>query len=305
MSFDLNKIPDQPGKIAVVTGANAGLGYETSLGLAQKGMKVIMACRNLEKAEQAKADIVKQAPGADLQTMALDLSRLASVKAFAQAYRDKYSTLDLLINNAGIMFSPYSKTEDGFEGQMAANYFGHFLLTSLLLDLLPDTPDSRVVTLSSIGHRRGTGVINFDDINAEKQYSRTDAYMQTKLACLMFSQELQRKLASAGRKTLSVAAHPGASDTELARHINPFLANILRYTVIPFVTHSPKNGALPTLLAALEPNVRGGDYYGPTGFREMKGPPGKATMSTYSQNQEMAAKLWDLSVQLTGAEYSF
>ena len=304
MTFNLDNIPAKPGSIAIVTGANAGLGYETTLVLAKKRINVIMACRNKNKAMQAKADILKVEPNASLEVMELDLTRLSSVRSFAKSFREKYSSLDLLINNAGIMFASYSKTEDGFESQMAANYFGHFLLTSLLMDLMPDKEESRIVTLSSLGHKQGTGVINFDDINSDKAYSKTDAYMQSKLACLMFALELQRKLDASGKKILSVAAHPGVSDTELSRHVNPLLANILRYTVLPFITHPPKQGALPTLRAALDPGVKGGDYYGPQGFREMKGPPGKATMTTYACDKEMAGKLWGLAEELTGAQYA-
>lgn len=305
MSFSLEHVPHQPGRIAIVTGANAGLGYETTLGLAAKGFTVIMACRNHNKAEYARSQILRELPNAALEVMTLDLSKLESVRQFAEDFRAKHKTLDILVNNAGIMFPPYSKTEDGFESQMAANYFGHFLLTSLLLDLIPDTPESRIVTLSSVGHRMGPGTINFDDINSEKNYSRTDAYYQTKLACLMFALELQRKLEANGRKCLSVAAHPGASDTELARHINPILANLLRYTLIPLVTHAPKQAALPSLQAALDSDVSGGDYFGPQGFREMKGKPGKASMSRYAKGESNAARLWDLSLELTGANYAF
>jgi NAD(P)-dependent dehydrogenase (short-subunit alcohol dehydrogenase family) len=303
MGFDLDNIPNQQGKIAVVTGANAGLGLETTLYLAKKGIKVVMACRNQQKAELAKANILEKVPNANLEIMTLDLSKLSSVREFAANYRKQYSSIDLLINNAGIMFAPFSKTEDELESQMAANYFGHFLLTSLLIDLMPDSSESRVVSLSSVAHKQGMRKINFDDINFDKKYSRTGAYSQSKLACLMFALELQRRFSQQGKKILSVVAHPGASDTELTKYIPPFLASILRYTIVPFVTHTPDQAALPTLMATLDENVQGGDYYGPQGFKEMKGPPGKATMSQYAQDAEMAKKLWRVSEELTGAKY--
>ena len=270
MGFDLDNIPNQQGKIAVVTGANAGLGLETTLYLAKKGIKVVMACRNQQKAELAKANVLEKVPNANLEIMALDLSKLSSVREFAANYRKQYSSIDLLINNAGIMFAPFSKTEDEFESQMAANYFGHFLLTSLLIDLMPDSSESRVVSLSSVAHKQGMRKINFDDINFDRKYSRTGAYCQSKLACLMFALELQRTFSQQGKKILSVVAHPGASDTELTKYIPPFLANILRYTIVPFVTHTPDQAALPTLMATLDENVQGRDYYGPQGLKEIK-----------------------------------
>lgn len=200
MAFDLENIPSQQGKVAIVTGANTGLGYETVSYLAQKHFKVIMACRDLEKAAQAKAKIKMTVPVADLEILQIDLSDLSSVRGFAQIFRQNYNSLDLLINNAGIMWPPYALTVDGFESQMGANYFGHFLLTALLLDLMPNTSESRVVSLSSNAHRLGAGKINFDDLQSKQNYSKTGAYAQSKLACLMFGNELQRRLAQAGKK---------------------------------------------------------------------------------------------------------
>ncbi|MCL4131139.1 UNVERIFIED_CONTAM: hypothetical protein GTU68_051550, partial [Idotea baltica] len=180
-------------------------------------MAVIMACRNLKKAETAKQQILEKAPNAQVETMEIDLSSLKSVRAFAAAFLKKHKTLDLLINNAGVMIPPYSKTEDGFELQMGANYFGHFLLTGLLLEAIENTPNSRIVSLSSIAHK--SGKINFDDLQSEENYSKMEAYSQSKLACLMFAFELQKRLDAKGSKTLSVAAHPGVSNTNLSQHI--------------------------------------------------------------------------------------
>jgi NAD(P)-dependent dehydrogenase (short-subunit alcohol dehydrogenase family) len=304
MTFDFEALPAQRGRLAVITGANTGLGFETARYFALKGMQVVMACRNEDKAKAAMARITEEVPGAELEFIQLDLSSLDSVRRFAESFREKFDRLDLLINNAGIMWTPYEKTEDGFEAQMAANYFGHFLLTALLLDLMPDRPESRVVTLSSIAHQQFLKRIRFEDINWEEGYNKYHAYAQTKLACLMFALELQRRLAAAGRKVLSVAAHPGVSETELGRYMDKWLVLAIRYTVGPFISHEPSRGALPTVVAALGPGVSGGDYFGPRGFREMSGGPGLAEIKPWAADAEAAAQLWAVSGELTGAVYS-
>ncbi|MCB0707267.1 MAG: SDR family NAD(P)-dependent oxidoreductase [Saprospiraceae bacterium] len=301
MSFNLGSAPSQKGKIAIVTGANIGLGYETTIGLAKKGAKVIMACRNLTKAEKAKGEILKKVSGADLECMVLDLNSLQSVRAFAKAYAAKYDKLDLLIENAGIMIPPFSKTADGFESQIGVNYLSHFLLTNLLFPLLKKTPDSRIVTLSSKAHEGGK--IDFENLNAEKSYSKIGAYSQSKLACLMFAYELQRRLEKSGSKTIAVSAHPGVSNTNLGQHIPAFF-KILMSPVFALMTHSPENAALPTLMAALDPDVKGGSYFGPTGFRGMKGKPGKVESTSLSHNEEIARKLWAVSEELTGEKFN-
>jgi NAD(P)-dependent dehydrogenase (short-subunit alcohol dehydrogenase family) len=300
--FDITKVPSQKGRIAIVTGANAGLGYETALALGKLNAKVIMACRNVAKAQSAKQAILAKVPQADLEVMELDLSSLKSVRAFAAAYLAKYDRLDLLINNAGIMVPPFSKTEDGFESQMGANYFGHFLLTGLLLPTLNKTPHARVVALSSKAHE--SGKIDFDNLHAEKSYSRMGAYSQSKLACLMFAYELERRLQAAGYKTLSVAAHPGVSNTELGKHI-PRVAYFLLMPIFALMIHSPENATLPQLMAALDPDVKGGEYFGPTGFSEMKGKPGKVGSRPQSHDLAVAKKLWEVSEKLTGFTYQF
>lgn len=294
-AFDLNKIPSQKGRIAIVTGANIGLGYETTIGLAKKELTVIMACRNIEKATKAKSEILIKVPNAQLLIMELDLMSLNSVKAFAKAFQEKHDRLDLLINNAGIMVPPFSLTRDGFESQMGVNYFSHFLLTGLLLPLLKKTENSRIVSLSSIAHKNAN--IDFENLNSEKSYSKIEAYGQSKLACLMFSYELQRRLEKANSTILSVAAHPGVSNTNLGQNL-PSWTKIIAPLFIPFFTHSPENAALPSLYAALG-DVKGGDYYGPTGFREMKGKPGKVDSNAISFDKEIAKKLWTVSERLT------
>lgn len=271
--FNIVGIPSQKGRIAVVTGANTGLGFETTRGLARTRMKVIMACRNIEKGEAAKQSIISELPAADLQVMTIDLSRLTSVREFAATFRSRYDRLDLLINNAGIMVPPYAKTEDGFESQIGVNYFAHFLLTGLLFRTISGTPGARIVALASNAHRNAQ--INFDDLNWEKGYSRMKAYGQSKLACLIFAFELQRRIQKAGLKTLSVAAHPGVSITELVRNIPAWLMFIGR-PVTSLFTHSPEKGALPALYAALSEDIKGGEYIGPQGPGERTGEPGMA-----------------------------
>lgn len=299
-SFDINQIPSQKGRIAVVTGANVGLGYETALALAQKDLTVIMACRDLEKGARARDQILQQAPGAELDLMQLDLSALKSVREFSDSFLKKYDRLDLLINNAGVMMPPFSLTEDGFELQLATNYLGHFLLTGLLLDTVLKTSESRVVTLSSIAHKNGK--IRFDDLQSRQKYSSIGAYGQSKLACLMFAYELQRRLEKNGGATISVAAHPGVSNTNLSRHY-PKWTKILEPLFVPFFTHSPKNAAEPTLYAALGEDVRGGDYFGPDGWNEMKGRATKVDSTALSKDPEVARRLWAVSEELTGLRY--
>ncbi len=286
------------GKTALITGANVGLGYETALALAGKGMNVIMACRNLQKASAARQQILIQYPASTVHVMEIDTSSLASVRNFATEYSMKYKKLDVLVNNAGIMMPPYQLSEDGFENQLATNYLGHFALTGLLLPHLLRTEGSRVVTLSSVAHRWSG--IQFEDMHFEKGYNKRKAYGQSKLACLMFAYELDRKLKTGGHRTVSVAAHPGASDTNLAQHLPVFLK-----WLSPVVGQSPEAGAQPTLYAALSPVIKGGEYVGPDGFREFKGKPVLVDSSELSKDERVAKALWERSVELTGIRYDF
>lgn len=301
MSFNLKNAPSQQGKIAIVTGANIGLGYETTIGLAKKGAKVIMACRNLQKAENAKNEILNKVPDADLMVMELDLNSLLSVRKFAASFSEKFDRLDLLIENAGIMGPPFVKTVDGFESQMGVNYFSHFLLTNLLFPILNNTKGSRIVTLSSKAHERGR--IDFTNLNSEKSFSRMGAYSQSKLACLMFAYELQRRLEKAGSQVIAVAAHPGVSNTNLGQYI-PRLLYYVFLPVVSLFSHSPENAALPSLMAAMDENVKGGDYFGPTGFNGMKGTPGKVKSRPHGDDLEVAKKLWEVSEELTKQKFT-
>ena len=301
--FDLDAIPSQARRIAIVTGANTGLGYETTLQLARKRMKVIMACRSLDKGNRARHEIEDNVRGADLEVIQLDLGMLESVREFTRRYRGGYSRLDLLINNAGVMWLPYVKTSDGFETHFQVNHLGHFLLTAELLDMMPDTPDSRIVALSSNAHKHGPGRLRFEDLQWDRKYSRTAAYSQSKLANLMFAIELDRRLKAAGRRIKSVAAHPGASETDLARTLTPFQTWMIRHTAAPFLVHSVKDATLPTLMAALWQGAEGGDYFGPQGTWEMKGKPGYAGKSEYAQDEDAARRLWEVSEELLGIRF--
>lgn len=300
MSFDINKIPSQKGRIAIITGSNIGLGYESALALAKKEMKIILACRNVDKANKAKQDILQQVPNADLEVMQLDLSKLSSVREFAKAYLEKYSQLDILMNNAGVMVPPYTVTEDKFELQFGVNHLGHFLLTKLLLPTILQTDGSRVVSLSSNAHKQGK--INFEDLQSEGKYSAMRAYCQSKLACLMFAYELQRRLDKAGiKQTISTAAHPGASMTNLAQHL-PRWAHMIVPIFFFWMLHSPAKGALPQIWAAVG-EAQGSDYFGPTGIAEMKGKPGKVKAKPHAHDQEVARKLWEVSEELIGEKF--
>ena len=300
MSFDINNLDSQKGKTAIVTGANSGLGKEITIGLLKIEVKVIMACRNIKKAENTKLEIIKTIPSADIEIMELDLTSLTSVRSFAKSFCDKHNQLNLLIENAGIMIPPFVKTEDGFESQMGVNYFSHFLLTNLLMPILNKTEGARITTTSSIAHQNGR--INFDNLNAEISYSKMEAYSQSKLACLMFAYELQRRLSKADSNVIAVSAHPGVSNTNLFSHIPKFI-QILMIPLLPFFTHPPKNAAMPMLYAALGKSVNGGDYFGPLGYKGMKGKAGKVNSKPHALDKDVAKKLWEVSEKLTGEKF--
>jgi NAD(P)-dependent dehydrogenase (short-subunit alcohol dehydrogenase family) len=286
---------DQTGRTAILTGSNSGIGFETARVLAGKGATVVMACRNLEKANPKANEIRAAHPSADVEVMQLDLSNLDSVQRFADAFRSKHSRLDLLINNAGIMVPPYGKTTQGFETQFGVNHLGHFALTGSLLDRLTNTPGARIVTVSSVAHLMGK--IDFANLNWEKGYKAQAAYGQSKLANLLFTYELQRRLAAAGKDTLAVAAHPGWTDTNLQAH-----AKAVKF-MNRFFAQNALMGALPTLYAATEPSVHGAEYFGPSGFMEMNGPPKKVKSNRRSHDRNVAERLWNVSEELTGVHF--
>jgi NAD(P)-dependent dehydrogenase (short-subunit alcohol dehydrogenase family) len=292
-------IPDQTGRTAVITGANTGLGFETAAALAGRGARVVLAVRNLEKGKQATARITAATPGAEVELQELDLTSLESVRAAAAQLRSDHDRIDLLINNAGVMYTPKSTTKDGFELQFGTNHLGHFAFTGLLLDRLLPVAGSRVVTVSSIGHRI-RAAIHFDDLQWERRYSRVGAYGQSKLANLLFTYELQRRLAPHGT-TIAVAAHPGGSNTELMRNL-PRLVAAVSSLVEPLMQDADL-GALPTLRAATDPAVLGGQYFGPDGFQEIRGYPKVVASSAQSHDLELQRRLWAVSEELTGVVY--
>lgn len=294
-NWTADQLGNQSGRVAIVTGSNSGIGFETARVLAEKGATVIMACRNLDKA-RPKADEIRAAhPDANVEVMQLDLSDLDSVQRFAGEFLAEYSRLDLLINNAGIMVPPYAKTAQGFESQFGVNHLGHFALTGALLDIITNTPGARIVTVSSVAHLMGK--IDFSDLNWEKGYKAQAAYGQSKLANLLFTYELQRRLAAAGKDTLSVASHPGWTETGLQDHAKA--AKFLNR----FLAQQPDMGALPTLYAATEPSVNGAQYFGPSGFMEMSGPPKRVKSNKRSHDKNVAERLWNVSEDLTGVHF--
>ena len=245
-------IPDLTDKVAIVTGANSGIGYETAKALAKKGATVVMACRNLDKANQAAEEIRLGDKHANLDIIQLDLANLASVQSFSETFKSRYASLDLLINNAGVMIPPFTRTLDGFELQFGANHLGHFALTGLLLGRLLETPKARIVNVSSGAHRMSSGTINFDNLNAEQDYSASGAYAQSKLANILFTLELNRYFEEIGSDVIAAASHPGWTVTGLQKG---FLHGISRV-----IGQQPAMGALPTLRVAIAADVQPNDY---------------------------------------------
>lgn len=290
-------IPDLTEKISIVTGSNSGIGFETAKALAAKGSTVILACRNMAKATKAANEICKEVKNVKLEIIQLDLADLSSVKTFAISFKTKYNRLDILINNAGIMVPPYTKTTDGFEVQFGANHLGHFALTGLLIDVIKKTPKARVVNVSSGAHRMGTGTINFDDLNAENAYKPIASYAQSKLANLLFTRQLNQRFKTAGIDAIATSAHPGWTATNLQVHSRIF--SLLN----PFFSQKPPMGALPSLFAATA-DLKANDYAGPSGWQEMRGTPKLVDMSDSAKDTALAKRLWDVSEKLTGISYA-
>ncbi len=294
-------VPRQRDRTVVITGGNTGLGFVVARVLAGAGATVVLACRNPARADAAATRIRTAVPGARVATQQLDLAALASVQAAAQQLAAAYPRIDLLINNAGGLNPRQQRTEDGFERTLATNHLGPFALTGLLLDRLLATPGSRVVTVSSIGHRRG--VINFDDLQFDRGYRFHHAYFQSKLANLMFTYELQRRLAAAGAATIAVAAHPGNARTEFGRDMNwaarTAMSPRLRL-LTSWLMQSPEVGALATVRAATDPQARGGDYYGPPGRAQFTGYPVRVESTARSHDAAVQQRLWHESERLTG-----
>ena len=302
MAWTERNVPDQSGRLAIITGSNTGLGFDNARALAARGAKVVLAVRDTAKGEAAAARIRELTPGAQVTVQKLDLGSLASVKEAAAEMAGAYPRIDLLINNAGVMYPPKSTTTDGFELQFGTNHLGHFALTGLLLKNLLGVEGSRVVVVASIAHKI-KAMIDFDDLQWEKRsYDRVASYGQSKLANLMFAYDLQRKLAAAKAKTIAVAAHPGVAAPELSRHVPGYqLPGVAR--LFGRILNTSEQGALATLRAATDPSVQGGQYWGPDGFREMRGYPELATSSTQSHDIAIQDRLWTVSEELTGVTY--
>ncbi|MBU3705184.1 MAG: SDR family NAD(P)-dependent oxidoreductase [Mycobacterium sp.] len=297
-----NDVPDQTGRVAIITGSNTGLGYDNARALAGRGAKVVMAVRDTAKGEAAAAKIRSITPGADIAVHRLDLGSLASVRQAAAELAADYPRIDLLINNAGVMYPPKQNTSDGFELQFGTNHLGHFALTGLLLPNLLPVDGSRVVVVASIAHNI-RAKIDFDDLQWDtRRYDRVASYGQSKLANLMFTYELQRRLAAAKAKTIAVAAHPGVAATELVRHVPGASLPGVSWLSGKLLNTS-ELGALATLRAATDPSVQGGQYWGPDGFRELRGYPVLVTSNKQSHDVATQQRLWQVSEELTGVSY--
>jgi len=295
-------IPSQLGRTAVVTGATSGLGYETALALAKAGAEVVLSGRDDQKGRAAIERIGREAPGAKVSYERLDLASLASIADFAERLRARQA-FDLLINNAGVMALPRrTTTTDGFEVQFGTNYLGHFALTARLLPLLHRASAPRVVSVSSLAHR--TGFVDFGDLQGVRVYSPWKAYGQSKLACLMFALELQRRSEAAGRNLMSNAAHPGFSRTSLFASGPGGLLSLASDFAAPFFGQSAADGARPILFAATSPRAKPGAYYGPGGIGELRGAPAAALIMPQARNVADAARLWDVSEKLTGTSFN-
>lgn len=295
MNWNTDNIGDQSHKFYIVTGANSGIGFEAAKSLADNGAHVVLACRNIEKAKSAKNAILQHNPPSKIEILLLDLANLASLTAFADEYRQKFGKLDVLINNAGVMTPPFGKTMDGFELQFGSNHLGHFALTAQLIDLINASDQGRIVNLSSLAHKQG--ILDFNNLNAENGYSAYKAYAQSKLANLLFTYELKRRLEKNGEATKILAAHPGWTATNLQK-----TAPIFKF-LNPLLSQSQTDGALPTLRAATDPNAESGSYWGPSRLWELRGYPKQVSSSEGSHDEEVALRLWNESELLTGVKF--
>ncbi len=307
MTFKWNSadIPDQTGRTVLVTGGNSGLGFHTCRLLAAKGAQVLLASRSAQRGDQARTEIVQGLPDAQLEVIALDLADLDSVRRCADNLQSDLDRLDLLVNNAGVMAIPRQETAQGFERQFGVNHLDHFALTGALLSLLLKTPGSRIVNVSSMAHRSGR--INFSDLHGRQNYSRFGAYAQSKLANLLFTLELQRRLENKGADAICVSAHPGWAATNLQyaapREKGSGFELILMRTLNALLSQSAEQGALPQLYAATAPDVIGGDFIGPDGWMQMRGYPKKHRARETAYDSEAARELWRMSIEMTGESF--
>jgi NAD(P)-dependent dehydrogenase (short-subunit alcohol dehydrogenase family) len=295
-------VPDQSGRVAIITGSNTGIGYGAAAVLAEKGAHVVLAVRNLDKGNDAVSRIKAASPNAVVAVQELDLTSLDNIRKAADALRAAYPRIDLLINNAGVMYTDKGITRDGFESQFGTNHLGHFALTGRLLDNMLGVEGSRVVTVSSVGHRI-MAKIHFDDLQSERSYNRVAAYGQSKLANLMFTYELARRLKAKGAPTIALAAHPGAADTDLLRNMPGGIRQVSQFFWSAFIAQNADMGAEPTLRAATDPAAQNAAYYGPGGVGEQKGHPKVVESSSQSHNEDIQRRLWTVSEELTGVTY--
>jgi NAD(P)-dependent dehydrogenase (short-subunit alcohol dehydrogenase family) len=300
-----NDMPDMTGKIVIITGANSGLGLESTKAIAAKGATVVMACRNLSKAEKAKTEVLQIVPNAKLDLMQLDNASLDSVRAFVNAFKAKYDRLDILLNNAGVMAIPRQETVEGFEMQLGVNHLGHFALTGLLLDVITSTPGARIHNTSSSA--AFTGLINFDDLMGKENYSRWGAYGQSKLANAVFATELNRRLQEAGHDTISNSSHPGLvmgnlQANSLEQSGTPFIERILYRIGSALMAQDVSMGVLPQLYAAVAPEAKGGVFYGPKTMR-LRGYPAEQKCNDALDDAALLKRFWEVSEELTGIQY--
>ena len=304
MAWTTDDIPAQDGRTAIVTGANTGLGLETAAELAAAGATVVLACRNRSKAEDARGLIEARGARGPVEVLSLDLGDLAAIADAAAETRERFPSVDLLINNAGVMIPPRTTTADGFELQFGTNHLGHFAYTGQVLETLLRTPGSRVVTVSSLAHQQGR--MRWDDLDWKRSYDRMAAYSQSKLANLLFTFELDRRLTAAGAGTVALAAHPGLSSTDLARYIPGASLPGLRQlagAVVGMIFNSAADGALATLRAATDPDATGSQFYGPSGVREVRGHPVLVMPRSHAVDPDDMARLWTISEERTGVAY--
>ncbi len=295
-------VPDQSGRVAIVTGSNTGIGYGAAAVLADKGAHVVLAVRNVDKGNDAKARITASSPNAVVTVQELDLTSLASIRKAADELRAAHPRIDLLINNAGVMYTDKASTKDGFELQFGTNHLGHFALTGQLLDNMLPVDGSRVVTISSVGHRIRAR-IHFEDLQLERNYDRVVSYGQSKLANLLFTYELARRLKLKGAPTGALAAHPGAADTDLLRNMPGGIRQVSEFFWTNFIAQNADMGALPTLRAAADPSAQSGQYYGPDGLGEQRGHPKVVKSSAQSHDEDVQRRLWSVSEELTDVTY--
>lgn len=295
-------VPDQTGRVAIITGSNTGIGFGAAAVLAAKGAHTVLAVRNLDKGNDAVARIKAASPNAIVTLQQLDLTSLENIRKAADNLRTDFPRIDLLINNAGVMYTDKASTKDGYELQFGTNHLGHFALTGLLVDNMLGVDGSRVVTVSSVGHRI-RAKIHFDDLNLDHNYNRVVAYGQSKLANLLFTYELARRLSAKGAPTIATAAHPGASDTELLRNMPGGIRQVSQFFWSNFIAQNSDMGAEPTLRAAADPGVQNGQYFGPGGFGEQKGHPKVVASSAQSHDEAIQRRLWTVSEELTGVTY--